>query len=329
MRNLTIVLVASLIYCGSVLASVTPVTAWRMCDECTDTQLQQCAVEAAIAYDLETGAYVWVFDFENWEASKYLLEVTPPGTIIQGQQEPTEALANQNPSIYAVPQSLSVQEGQLADGLFWLVDEVWRPHGWGYHYPSCAGSLNSSPSANEQLDETEAYIHSQPGMTLPIEIPPGPSQDSAYDIIGNNALALQLGQAHSGAYGVIGQVQSWAANYVSVNPINTETSLRFTFSDSSTGIWRFNFEEGAWEPDWNTFKDSDGNLIPQTASDLPPGISLWFSPSSLGESNLQQFLDRAAMFGIPITGPGGPGGGDQSPVRCDVTSDGMTCYYEL
>ncbi len=318
-------LVASFLYCASALGTITPVNDWRMCDGCSDLQMQQCAIEVATVEDLQTGKHVWIFDFENWVASKYYLEVTPPGTIIQGKGNRDDRQLTRSGLIIAIPQALFAREVVLSDALFEMVDVVWRPRGWGYHYPACGQFGISSLEWPDHLEDTESTTQSQPVMTYPVNIPPGPDQDSAYDIIGRQALALQLAQAHQGPVAYLGEVQSWVANFVRANPVNTETSIRLVFSDGSSGIWRFNFETNRWEPDWSTFEDSDGNPIPLSSNDLAPGMGFEFSGSEPGEQNLQRFLDRAAMLDIPITGPGG--GDGPILVRCDVTSNGISCVF--
>ncbi len=317
-------LAALLIYCGSAQGSVTPVTDWRMCDGCSDSQMQQCAIEVATVEGLRTGNYVWIFDFENWVASKYYLEVTLPGTIVPGEGSRDDQRLTRVGLVVANAQTLSAKEVALSDGLFGMVEEVWRPMGWGYHYEACADSTQYSLKERGGTKEPDATIQPQPGMTFPITIPPGPEQNSAHDIIGNQARALQLAEAHGEGLGVLGQIQSWVGNYVRVAPINTRASKLFQFSDGSFAIWNFNVETDRWEPDWDTFEDSDGNRIPATASDVSPGMSFEFSGAAPGELNLQQFLDRMTMFGIPVTGPGGVGG---SPVSCEITSDGLRCWY--
>jgi hypothetical protein len=261
-------------------------------------------------------------------AEKFYLEITPPGTIIQGHPRQVDSSTTQSGLTIAVPIPLSAEEINLSDALFELVEVVWRPQGWGYHYPACAGSNHSSTTSDGRLDELEANVLSQPSMTYPVSVPSGPGQDSVYDFIGNFSLALSLAAANAGLVGGFASVQSGTGNYINVSPVNLETSLKLILNDGSSGIWRFNAEQGRWEPDWSTFEDSDSNPIPVTEADLPPGISAWFSATDQGQDNLQNFLERAAMFGIPITGPGGDTPGDKWPVRCDVTNEGITCYYQ-
>ncbi len=318
-------LAASLIYCASAQGSATPVRDWRMCDGCSVSQMQQCAIEIASVENLKTGDYVWIFDFENWVASLYYLEVTPPGTIIQGKGDGDDSLT-QSGFIAAFPQALSDKEIELSDALFGMVEVVWRPLGWGYHYPACLDSNLSSLAMGDDAKEPDATIQSEAGLIYNITIPPGPDQNSAHDIIGSQARALQLAQTYSGNIGTLGAVQSWVANFIRASPVNTQTSIRFRFADGSSAIWHYSSHNERWEPDWSTFEDSDGNPIPHTSNDVSPGMGFDFSGAAPGELNLQQFFDRMNMFGIPITGPGG-GGGDGSPVRCEVTSEGLRCWY--
>lgn len=325
MKYFQLALAASLICCGSAQGSVTPVKDWRMCDGCSVSQMQQCAIEVATVEGLQTGDHVWIFDFENWIASNYYLEVTPPGTPIQGEVSRDDQQLTQVGLVVANAQTLSAREVELSEGLFGMVEEVWRPMGWGYHYEACADSTQYSLKERGGPKEPIAIIQHQPRPT-PITIPPGSDQNSAHDIIGNQARALQLAQAHSGGVGVPGQIQNWVGNDVRVAPINTRASKLFQFSDGSSAIWNFNVETDRWEPDWATFEDSDGNPIPLSANDAPPGAGFEFSGTAEGERNLQQFLDRMTVFGIPIAGPGDDGVGG-SPVRCEVTSDGLRCWY--
>lgn len=289
---------------------------WRMCDNCSPTQKEHCAIAAAAADNLKTGDYVWIADFSGESTSKYFISVLPPGTIQGEESELSDHILN-GPQITPFPEALSSHEAYVWDAVIAIVNEVYRPQGAGYDYPACGlGNL---------LGTGDRSVIAQAPFSQEVNLPPGPGSNSAYDIIGNQAMAMDLARAHAGVLGSIAATQSFFTQWIKISPINSQTSLILVFSDGSSGIWRFSFERNRWEPDWSSFEDSDGNPIPLTQQDLQPGLGWWFSGTSQGEENLENFLARAALFGIPITGPGA--GCSPSPIRCEISEDGLLCWF--
>lgn len=291
--------------------------AWRMCDNCPEYVPQACAISIAHQHGLQTGDHAWILDFASGTASKFYLQVTPPGQIIQGESGEADKVVQSMPTVLAFEEMLTAEEIEGIAAVFQIVEHVYRPAGFGFDYPSCDASLMQTSMHELELAGTEAQTQSnQAVITFPVQIPGSSGHGSAYDIVGFTSLAVQLAGNHAGVLGVLGQAQSLVSQWIRT-PLNTNVSLKLHFDDGSFGIWRFNFELDVWEPDWSTFRDSDGNPIPATAEDMPPGTGFVFD----NEGNLQRFLSRAMMFGIPITGPGGGG----TRVVCIRDAGGITC----
>jgi hypothetical protein len=297
--------------------------AWRMCDGCTLSQMAQCAIQTTGVHNLKTGDYVWTFDFQNETSVKFYMQVSPPGTIIQGESDHLSGDQTQGGQILPIQTSLTPTEAQTVGVLMFFVNDVWRPQGAGYAYPSCTNTqMAEHIELSDYHSNQESEIRSEGVIVLPIEIPPGPDQNRAYDVFGYLALANQLAAAHAGMAGLLGEIQSVLYSFVPISPVNTNTQLKLVFDDGSYGIWKFNFQSDQWEPDWSTFRDSEDNPIPMTPADMV-GRVYGFSDTPEGQNSLTDFLQRARMFGIPITGPGG---GGPLPTRCRMESDGLRCW---
>lgn len=311
------VLAASVLLPASALAST---NTWLMCDDCSPAQMEYCAIQAATMDNLRTGDYAWIVDFAGETVSKYYILVTPAGGIIQGGESDSSTHLQSGSVVTLIEETVSSDDAEIWDIVIEIVRDIYRPQGWGYNYPSCGQGVFSEVRSGEVHG-----LQSQPLMSYPVNIPSGPDRDSAYDIIGRNSHALQLGQSYSGILGHMSVTQTFFTNWWRDSPIDSTTSLVFVFSDGSSGIWRFNFERNRWEADWSTFEDSDGNPIPHQSGDVQPGNSWWFSGTEQGEENLANFLARLGLFGIPVSGPDGHC--SPAPIRCDVTPEGMECVF--
>lgn len=294
-------------------------TAWRMCDDCSEPEKMQCAVTVAQFYGLQTADQVWILDFLNESASKFYLHVGSSDEIIRGNDSRSDGESLAASSILAFDSPLTSDELDGAYALFQIVNQIYRPAGFGFNYPSC----DQAPMAGAAPDmaSPSATPMSQAGATYVRNIPGSSGFGSAYDVIGFNQAAVALARQYAGLAGGLGMAQSFVSNWVAVSPLNTTVSLKIVFPDGSYGIWRYDFEHDSWQPDWSTFRDSEDNLIPLTEADMPPGTVFLFED----DENLANFLDRAALFGIPITGPGGGGTAivcmrDASGIVCSVSS---------
>jgi len=300
--------------------------AWKTCDGCSWAEKHQCASEVALEHQLKTGDFAWIYDFHSEIASKFYVQVTPPGTIIQGADGADGSSDTSSlPSVTVIQSPLGGDEAYYAGLLNFFVNDVWRPQGGAYDYPSCQAQWISGEGQREASEGEISGRRSSGMMVHPINIPPATGQNTAYDVFGALAAASQLAEGNVGLLGLLGEVQNIFDGWVPASPINVNTQLKLQFSDGSYGIWKFNFQSDQWEPDWSTFRDSEGNPMPLTPGDMV-GQRYDFSGTPIGQNSLREFLDRARVLGIPITGPGGGQGGDSVPTRCRMEGDTMRCW---
>ena len=81
-------------------------------------------------------------------------------------------------------------------------------------------------------------------------------------------------------------------------------TVKVTFPDGSTVIYKFNWNTKQWEYLPKSAIDSHGNSIPETASDFTNGgVGANFDFSGPGNPNdVNDFIQRAAAAGVTITG---------------------------
>lgn len=181
--------------------AVSNADAWRMCDGCSHSQKHQCAVDMAHHYGLVTGNEAWVFDFAGGSAAKFYLQVTPPGSIVQGEDGTNSTLQIGSPTVYAFQEALSDFEIEVTQSLFDMVQQAYRPLGLGFDYPSCTGHAQSSGVLRKIDGAAVPGVLGQTLMTYNREVPGGPNQGSAYDVIGFHSRAVQLARDYGGALG--------------------------------------------------------------------------------------------------------------------------------
>lgn len=89
------------------------------------------------------------------------------------------------------------------------------------------------------------------------------------------------------------------------SPDAVVVKARVTFPDGSTAIYTFNKQTGQWERVKGTERDSHGNVVAVSPSDFTSegGGERVFDFTGGNDQDLIDFLQRAAMLGIPITGP--------------------------
>lgn len=294
-----------------------------VCDGCTQQQYHACAQYMGWWYGLSTNTRIFVFDFINQQAVKYRLQVVPPGGSVDSD---SESFIQGLPDVFAFPETLSANEENASDLLIQWTNEVTRPNGGGQTVESCPGSATGTPavlSKDWSISEQGTSQSTQSPALKKISVPANLAE-SAFDVIGNQSASIHIAQqllADQPVFNFFGQIANFIDD-ISNMMLNVSVVLRLEFSDGSAGIWTLNRVFMTWEADFSTFRDSDNNPIPHTPADLI-GNTYHFSGQSPGESNLANFLDRAQMFGAPITGPGGGGGG--VPTECRMEGDDMVC----
>lgn len=293
-------------------------TAWSadhgiVCQDCASAELESCALVTAMQLGLSHNDQVWVLDLNNLNAERFRVLGTGPG------QDPHSEAGSHSATIRAVDNVEPIgftasQQEYVVDGMHFVRDVV-LPSG-GQIYRQC----HQSQQGNFVLETTPVLQGGAP-IVRTITVPPS-VYGSAYDLVGYPAASRSLGQwwaQQDPARNFFGQAADLAGNFISASLVDYELVLKFKFADGSSGIWRTDPYSDAWEADFDTFKDSDGNPVP--VDNIPAGSRYFFSGEAPGGDNLQNFLDRAAMLGIPITGPDGGG----LPTECEVTPGGLRC----
>lgn len=276
-----------------------------VCDGCTLQQYTECAVQIGFWYGASTGTRVFVLDFHNEHTAKYRLQVIPPGGTIDSVDSADKSSVELTSisQIIPHPEALTSDEAMDADALIAWTNDLTRPNGGGQTRVACPGSSTSGtpPVMAGESSEIQSLGSSDAAAVEIVQVPSNMA-GSAYDVIGNQVFGIQIAQqimAGRPFFNATGRFLNLIDRIFNI-PLNTEAILLLEFSDGSLGIWVLNYPKSRWQADFQTFEDSDGNPIPHTPSDLV-GNTYMFS----NQNNLQNFLDRAHQFGIPITGPGG------------------------
>lgn len=88
------------------------------------------------------------------------------------------------------------------------------------------------------------------------------------------------------------------------NPDAVVVKAQVTYPDGSRATFTFNKQTGTWERVKGTERDSHNNVVPVSPTDFTSegGGERVFDFTGGGDQDLIDFLQRASMFGIPITG---------------------------
>lgn len=147
---------------------------------------------------------------------------------------------------------------------------------------------------------------------------------SAFEVVGStsarNAISDHLGGSWPGA------LAGFASVGRLINPVNwfrspdVKLTIVVHFPDGSKATFEYNFDFKSWEYVEDSAIDSNNNIIPETVLDFSggDGNSREFNFSGGSSSDLTNFLQRAALLGIPITGP------SSGRIIACVTAGGVT-----
>ena len=89
-------------------------------------------------------------------------------------------------------------------------------------------------------------------------------------------------------------------------------------------MWGLN-DRGELDLVEGSLRDSDGNSIPQTENEVSSGLGFEFSGDAPGERNLERFIERMRIFGIPVEGDTS---GTCTNTRCRVIEDKFRCTLQ-
>lgn len=295
-----------------------------LCDSCTIQQARQAALITA-GSDTRYGVTVFVSDFDRDLLYKFFLldennPLAPDGQYkgfidfieeisgyskILDQQVIEKGDLNRS-SVNIAQLDLTEDEARDFDELDWLVS--WLD---SRGYPT-RGNVN-----------TRGEDH--PPVVFNWNVPSGAGFDSAFGIMDFGARTRALGGVAINASPTIANALAGLSFTSDVarldNIISLDFAYEFHFSDGSSGIWAFN-NRGELDAIPGTFRDGDGNDIPQTADDVN-GMHSFFGNTN--SSGFQDTRDRVIAFGFSVVGSAG--GGSCSFV-CGPEVCTVTCQIE-
>jgi hypothetical protein len=164
--------------------------------------------------------------------------------------------------------------------------------------------------------------------TFEAQIPPGAMDriDSAFDVRANGDeldVGLWLTNNHTTTLFWQTALESITNTFGFRLIVQFKVLVFVQFADGSSGMWGLN-DRGELDLVEDSLRDSDGNPIPRVVSDAEAGSEFRFSGNAPGERNLERFIERMRIFGIPVEG-------DTSGTcntRCRVTEDKFRCTAE-
>ncbi len=127
----------------------------------------------------------------------------------------------------------------------------------------------------------------------------GLGYDSAYDVVGNHAAGVQIGNYvennYPWGYFFRSSLQSVTTHF-SIPGVNTYSySVTITFSDGSTMLMKL--QNGVLKPVEGEFYDSENNRIPERTRDID-GQTYMFD--DYYSQNVINFMNRMQSLGVPI-----------------------------
>ncbi len=284
-----------------------------VCQNCSSAEREACARETAIQMQLSPENQVWVFDLAAEDAERFRV-LGPKGDQNPGGSQPGESSPAAAHHVEAI--DFTPRQRAFVSGGMQFVSDVVIPAG-GQIFQVCqflpTGELQvltlPAPRGGEAVAEQ---------VSVPEDM-----HASAYDVVGNRSAAVAIGDwwaSEQPAASWVSEVSAIAENLLNTS-FDSEVELLVNFSDGSRGMLVPDPFFGGWVPDFDTFRDSDHNLIPTHPENLQPGSTFQFSGDSPGEDNLQRFLNRVSLLGIPMAGPncGSP------PTDCTMAADGLSC----
>ena len=193
---------------------------------------------------------------------------------------------------------------------FWFVREVDRESGTSWievEELAVEASVLELVDAAHDLGQVLAAAAAAPGANI---MPSGPSYPgSVYEDMTNPsfgpAVSNFIDLSSAGMAQRLRDVTSMFNPIEWFNPESVVVKVLLTYPDGSTAIFTFNQQTGSWERTKGTERDSHGNVVPVSPTDFTSegGGERVFEFGGGNDQDLIDFLQRAAMFGIPITGP--------------------------
>ncbi|GAB4194697.1 MAG: hypothetical protein Tsb002_26500 [Wenzhouxiangellaceae bacterium] len=299
-----------------------------VCDSCTQSQYEQSA--AAIGRNFPVSGTVFVADFDNrlikkyWtlrEDDRHQTEKEVNETAIKANM--TDAGENPNDYISATRHTIATvtvtvvemtptsEEQQHITDAIWLVVEMLRPAG---------GGRASLPGFPQLVDRRRTLMGDDRPVISSLDLYPG-APGSAFDVINNQSLGLEIGNNMTLRHETLTQiVRSARALSIVGLPFGGDFAIEFVFSDGSTGLW-FVENRNQLFPDFSSFRDSEGNVIPAQQSDAS-NVSFTHR-GGRDSSNFRNAVDRLVFLGFTMHDTGSAC--SATVTRCNNDGCTVTC----
>ncbi len=267
-----------------------------LCDYCNASQSQSKAIITA-GSAAHFGVTVYIADFGQTVLRKYfILEDSPLGPVSGKADQPNASITEMADVIrheviaLGNDNQLLMNVAELQPTATELTD--FQEYDWLLDYLASMG-----------ITATENIRMGGPPLVGNYNVPPVAGAASAYDVVGNVALARQLGRyainnnntisSIARAININGQL---GVGLNDVQPIPA-IAIKFIFEDGSFGVWTFdNLTDLVAIQD--AFVDSDGNPIPLSLFDIAGRIFQF----GQGSTNPTRMATRITLIGGSVGG---------------------------
>lgn len=194
---------------------------------------------------------------------------------------------------------------------------------------------NGSMSFAITLDIPE----SQAGIASPVVAPSirakqlmsamsGDNSINAYDVLrasqARNILDQKLKENPRTAFTAVASSMGRAIRFEKLSSGDAKLSIQVTFPDGSRVVFIFNYDTKVWEYVKGTAVDSNNNTIADSPLDFvngDAGFAEYGFQNGLG-SDVSDFIHRANMMGIPVTGQRSSG---KTGIACTKVGESIRC----
>ncbi|QQQ01087.1 DPP IV N-terminal domain-containing protein [Lysobacter enzymogenes] len=151
---------------------------------------------------------------------------------------------------------------------------------------------------------------------------------NAYDVLrssqARNLVDQKLKENPKMAFTAAASSMGRAIKFEHLTSGNAKLSTEVKFPDGSRVVFVFNYDTKIWEYAKGTAVDSNNNSIPDVATDFAGGDVGYaeFGFSSGFGSDVTDFIHRANMMGIPVTGQRGSG---KTGIACTKVGSSIRC----
>lgn len=189
------------------------------------------------------------------------------------------------------------------------------------------------------IEMTVDIPESQAGIAAPV-LPPafrqqrnvstmaGESSVNAYDVLrssqARNLIDKRLKENPRVSFTATAASMGRAIKFEHLNSGNAKLSVSVSFPDGSRVVFIFNYDTKNWEYANGTAVDSNNNSIPETPDGFvngEAGYAEYGFQNGLG-SDASDFIHRANMMGITVTGQRGSG---RTGIACTKVNNTISC----